>query len=311
MQNIEPSNSILVSVVVVSYNSERTIVETLDSIKVQTYQNIELIISDDGSKDSTLALCKEWISNNSKSFQRVLLQTSGINTGISANGNRGCFECQGEWIKIIAADDILLPSCIRRNVEFVQSNPQYDFIFSKAKGLGNIKAYKRWPFKDVQPLFDSLSHDEQFLLLCQKNFLPTPTAFFRARSFRELGGYDETIPYLEDRPLWLKAYRKFYKFGFLPEYTVAYRFSENSISQKESQSDKRQLFDESGQKLKRLTKRYLQSYSISSWCYCKTSSLLGKWSLFLNVFNPFFYKNRRIIKLFNLFVESARNTTKD
>lgn len=309
MQNIEPLNNLLVSVVVVSYNSEKTIVETLDSIKDQDYQNIELIISDDGSTDGTIAICKEWISNNTKAFQRVLLLTSRINTGVSANGNRGCKECQGEWIKIIGADDVLLPSCIGKNVDFVQSNNQYDFVFSKAKGLGDMIAYNRWPFKDIQPLFDSLSHDDQFVLLCQNNFLPTPTVFFRTSSFRNLGGYDETIPYLEDRPLWLKAYKKNYKFGFLPEYTVAYRFSVKSISQKESQSDMRHLFDDSGRKMKRLSKKYLQSYSISAWCYCQTYSFLGKRNpLFVfNVINPFYYRNRRIIKLFNDFVESTRS----
>ena len=51
----------LVSVVIITYNSEKTIIETLESIKNQTYKNIELIISDDFSKDNTVEICKQCI----------------------------------------------------------------------------------------------------------------------------------------------------------------------------------------------------------------------------------------------------------
>ena len=58
----------LVSVVVVTYNDSAFIIETLESIKKQTYSNIELIVSDDGSNDDTVKLVKEWVRFNSYSF---------------------------------------------------------------------------------------------------------------------------------------------------------------------------------------------------------------------------------------------------
>ena len=79
----------LVSVVVVTYNSALTIVETLESVKNQSYQNIELIITDDASKDNTLKLCKDWLDQNGNRFPLFRIIESEKNTGVAArNGFR-------------------------------------------------------------------------------------------------------------------------------------------------------------------------------------------------------------------------------
>lgn len=64
---------LLVSICVLTYNSSEYIIETLDSIKNQNYQNIELIISDDCSFDNTVILCTQWINLNRDRFVRVEL----------------------------------------------------------------------------------------------------------------------------------------------------------------------------------------------------------------------------------------------
>jgi glycosyltransferase involved in cell wall biosynthesis len=66
-----PENIPLVSIVVYVYNSEAFIIETLESIKAQTYPKLELIITDDLSKDSTLELVEEWIDINKLRFERT------------------------------------------------------------------------------------------------------------------------------------------------------------------------------------------------------------------------------------------------
>jgi alpha-1,3-rhamnosyltransferase len=70
--------------------------ETLDSIKAQTYDNIELIISDDYSSDNTVDICREWLSKHKDSFVSVKLITSDKNTGIAPNANRGWYQARGE-----------------------------------------------------------------------------------------------------------------------------------------------------------------------------------------------------------------------
>ena len=106
----------LVSIVVITYNSVRFVLETLESIKKQTYNNIELIISDDASTDRTVEVCKTWIDDNYRRFKRTKLITVHRNTGIPANFNRGVMAAKGAWIKTIAGDDVLYQNCILDNL---------------------------------------------------------------------------------------------------------------------------------------------------------------------------------------------------
>src|SRR5690606_22852216 len=94
----------LVSIIVITYNSSKYVLETLESARAQTYQNIELIISDDGSKDATVQICRDWLKENSDRFVHSQLLTVEHNTGIPANCNRGVKASKGEWIKLIAGD---------------------------------------------------------------------------------------------------------------------------------------------------------------------------------------------------------------
>ena len=148
-------NNILVSCTVLSYNSAKTILETLESIKAQTYQNIELIVSDDCSKDNTVELCRQWIAVNKNRFVRVVLLTVKENTGVCANGNRAMAACQGKWQKGIAADDILLPNCIGDFVDYVNDNIHAKWIASK------VAVYNE-EFKEENCIQRNLVYDSSF-----------------------------------------------------------------------------------------------------------------------------------------------------
>ena len=88
--NSTPDNP-LVSIVVITYNSAEYVLETLESAKIQTYQNIELIVSDDCSKDDTVRICREWLEQNGERFVRTDLVMSNKNTGVPANCNRAYY----------------------------------------------------------------------------------------------------------------------------------------------------------------------------------------------------------------------------
>jgi len=81
---MQPENP-LVSIIVITYNSSEYVIETLESAKAQTYQNIELIVSDDCSTDETLEICRDWMKKNQDRFVRSELITTEKNTGISGN----------------------------------------------------------------------------------------------------------------------------------------------------------------------------------------------------------------------------------
>jgi alpha-1,3-rhamnosyltransferase len=96
----------LVSIIVITYNSGRYVLETLNSIWYQTYEDMELVVSDDFSTDDTLVLCKKWIAAHKTRFTSCKIIESDENNGITKNCNRGLYASSGQWVKIIAGDDV-------------------------------------------------------------------------------------------------------------------------------------------------------------------------------------------------------------
>ena len=222
---MESTNLPLVSVPVVTYNSSKYVIETLESIKAQTYQNIELIISDDCSTDNTVELCRNWIDENKDRFVRTELITSDINTGVSANGNRGREACRGEWIKGIAGDDLLLPNCIEICIDYVLKHSNTICLFSKVQSFGaNVERNR-----EVDNFFDysffSLGIEEQLnRLIFIGNCIPAITFFYNRIILNNLDiKNDERIPFLEDWPKWINLLKKEVKFHFIDIVLVKYR----------------------------------------------------------------------------------------
>ena len=232
------NESPLVSVTVITYNSAKYVIETLESAKAQTYQNIELIISDDHSTDNTVGDCRQWIENNKERFIRTELITVPENTGVSANCNRGIKAAQGEWVKFIAGDDILLPGCIEDNIKFVAGHPEAHIVFSQVKVYEHIFEEKN--FKMTTPaefpanlMHPELSAADQFeLLLLSDRIHYTPSCFLNKKAIIKVGGYDESNRLVEDYPMWLKLTRSGIKLHYFHKPTVGYRIHQRAINNK-------------------------------------------------------------------------------
>ncbi|MDE6548819.1 MAG: glycosyltransferase, partial [Muribaculaceae bacterium] len=123
----------LVSIPIITYNSASYILDGLESIKEQTYKNIEIIISDDCSTDQTIEICQNWIDVNQHLFERAIIVTSEINTGVAGNLNRAIRECKGEWIRCLSGDDRFYPNTISDYVDFVKANTNINICFGKLK----------------------------------------------------------------------------------------------------------------------------------------------------------------------------------
>lgn len=217
-------NEMLVSVRVVSYNAEKTIIETLESIKNQTYSNIELIVSDDCSKDNTVSVVREWLKSNQKRFVRTELLTVEENTGICANMNRAWKVCTGEWIKGIAADDILLPNCIEDFMIYVAEHPDSHFIASLQRVYNET-------FQECNYIkttgyigsnFLNMSIDKQLRYVAYGAPMMAPSIITSRELIETIGGYDERYSY-EDHPLYITMLEHGFKINFLNKETVGYR----------------------------------------------------------------------------------------
>jgi glycosyltransferase involved in cell wall biosynthesis len=220
----------LVTIILITYNSSSYVVETLNSIKNQTYNNIELVLTDDCSTDNTVDICSDWIDSFADRFVRVKIITAKVNNGVSSNCNRGLFEAKGKWVKFIAGDDLLISSCISKNVNFANSHKEASFIFSHVQCISqdsiDIKDDEFLPHNN----FFQLSSNEQFNLLIINNRVFAPTSFIKRDVAIELNGFDEEIRNIEDYPMWIKATSKGYKLFLLEEKTVKYRVYIGSIS---------------------------------------------------------------------------------
>lgn len=220
----------LVSIIVITYNSAKYVIETLESTKAQTYQNIELIISDDCSTDNTFNICHKWIEENKSFFFRAELLTAENNTGISANCNRGYMASSGSWLKIIAGDDILANTAIEELVQYVTSykDAKIKFLVS---GLAAFN--EETEFLPIYPplKFTSSNASQQLkYLLKRRNCVSGSTFFLERSTFNTLGGFDINYPMFEDLPLLIKYTQNNFKIWCLNKPLIRYRIHTTNIS---------------------------------------------------------------------------------
>lgn len=221
----------MVTVAVATYFSADFVLETLESIYQQTYPDISLIISDDCSTDDTVAVVNKWVALErvKNRFNSIQVLTVPKNTGVSANCNRCIAATPSDWLKFIAADDILLSNCIADNIAFVTDNPNVTVVFSQVKMYQDTFEEKN--YLETTPLdypnnlmHESLSAKDQYqLLLISDRIHYTPSLFLNKQVILKVGGYDETCRLVEDYPMWLKLTGSGERLHYFHKITVGYR----------------------------------------------------------------------------------------
>lgn len=215
----------LVTICVITYNSSLYVKETLESILNQDYENIEVIISDDCSTDNTPQICREWVVNNERQFNRCIFTHTPYNKGITGNYNHALTLCRGEWIKYIAGDDILRPNCISEFMKEVDDQLQImcclkeDFYDD-----GRPRVIKR----DLR--LKAKNQLKEILITFCGNIVCGATLFINRKYLCETGGMDEQFKYLEDYPLCMKYMINGGRIKLVEKVLVEYRRYNNSVS---------------------------------------------------------------------------------
>lgn len=222
-----------ISVCVLSYNSQSTIIETLDSILSQDFssERCNLIVSDDGSKDLTVQVVRDWLAEHSSSFKSFEMISSEKNRGVTENFNRALGSVDSGWVKVIAADDVLAVNCLSVFNRYVHQNPSAQVVFSDAysftESLDNTNRLSH-----PKSLIGKSASDQFSNLLLKSNIL-APTGFIKFEVLRDVGFADARFKMMEDYPLWLKLTSLGINLDFVEEPLVYYRFS-NTLSQYDS-----------------------------------------------------------------------------
>lgn len=221
----------LISVVVITYNSSKYVLDTLESVKNQDYSNIELIVSDDCSTDDTFDICKKWVEENKSRFSRAVAVQTEKNGGICVNYNRGLREVQAEWVKYIAGDDILMLNCISTFVS------ECSTCNDKIMICGTVHFSDSNEDEELLMLsvFDKFTVREQEVYLVKNGtVIEGPTLFLETETLRKLGGFEECYPFIEDYPLCMKYLSKGYHIHVVNDYLIRYRVYPESVSRSNS-----------------------------------------------------------------------------
>lgn len=308
-------NNPLISITVITYNSSKFVLETLESIKAQTYQNIELIVSDDCSKDNTVEVCREWIENNKERFVNTHLITTPVNTGISANINRALAVCKGEWIKGIAGDDALYPDSIEKVIEFLSRHQNIDLlltqieIFNESFEGKNSVGIKPNNWQNNSIYSDNVTAQKQLEYILKGGFFYTPGFFIRKTIYTAFGVYDEKYNLNEDIPFYTKIFLNKKHINFTPIVTVKYRKHIHNLTSINNKIIPTYLNQTNATLLKASVKYGRIVFIVNSawnWFFCKAILLLGNKGIFLTALNKFrlFFRPVRVL---NLFKKMTRN----
>lgn len=227
---------IIVSVVLISYNAEKYIKNTLESVKIQTYKTLNLVISDDCSTDLTKEICENWIKNNSERFLSVIFTQMSHNKGVVFNLNNGIKKATGNWIKILAGDDLLPPESIEKYINYIKKQGIKTICCSKSvsfiekNGTIQIVGYKPDPY--TKKVFGMSATDQYKKMLMEYVILLPITAIIAKELYDTIGYYNETFPEIEDQPFFLKIAQNGIKINYCDDIVgYMHRTNIDSISQ--------------------------------------------------------------------------------
>lgn len=227
---MKPEHSLpLVTVRTLVYNNGKFIIETLESVKNQTYprERIQHIIVDDCSKDDSVEIVERWIKDNDYKCHFI---KHDKNWGVCKTINQTLDISEGEYI-CGTGDDIWMPEKIERQVNFfLNSNEKTGVVYSDAYLMREDGSPGYGWFIQMHRLFQKIPEGNLYEVLLEGNFIPAMTAMVKRSVFDKVGYYDENLAY-EDHDMWLRIAQE-YEFKFSDYVSAKYRLHEKNLHKK-------------------------------------------------------------------------------
>lgn len=199
----------LVSVIIPAYNQGHYLSKAIQSVLNQTYQNLEIIVVDDGSTDDTALVAH--------SFQNPqIIYIFQDNSGLSSARNTGIRNAHGEFISYLDSDDLFLPDKLQILVDVFQQDPEVGFCAGQAIPINENE-------QPIGKIFDkSIPHLTEHLVF--GNPLHVGSVLLRTSWQERVGEFDETLRSYEDWEMWLRLARAGCKMTYVPQPVSLYRF---------------------------------------------------------------------------------------
>lgn len=216
----------LVSVVILSYNNLIYIKDCIDSILEQEYPKIELIISDDASRDFNAVFLKEYIDCHKKeNIKAVYIHTMKQNGGTSKNFNYALSYANGKYVKFIAADDLFSTLKSLSILVTTAEKSNANVVIARADNYDQYLERYEWTYPNDEhwKLLSNADYNEFFGLMSEYCLISAPSVLFDRDFLVKYNGADEKYPLIEDWPLWMKMLRNKDAFTFLDKKVVIYR----------------------------------------------------------------------------------------
>jgi GT2 family glycosyltransferase len=206
-----------ISVLIPAYNAERYVLQSVQSVLAQTYEDFELIVVNDASTDRTLEIL------SSIRDHRLLVLDNPRNLGIVGSLNRAMSEASGRYIARLDADDLCMPTRFARQVAFLDRNPRTMVVCTEQSVLerGQVRFSRQQADPDPKVL--------QWMLHVS-NPIGHPSTMFRAEVVTELGAYlREEFKYAEDFDF-LHRVLRLGEIAALPDYLTIYRQHDQNLT---------------------------------------------------------------------------------
>lgn len=189
------------------YNQRAWVESAVDSVLQQTYPNIELIVADDGSTDGS----QETIQKIGVKYPQIQIILSAVNKGNCRAFNEAFRKTRGEFIVDFAADDVMAPERIEKQVKrFGELDDSYGVVFTDADYIDHEGKFIRTHFAylSARELLKTIPEGDVFRDVLSRYFIAAPTMLVRRKVLDTLGGYDESLAY-EDFDFWVRSSRIF------------------------------------------------------------------------------------------------------
>jgi glycosyltransferase involved in cell wall biosynthesis len=206
----------LVSVICLCYQHEKFVKQALESIILQTYPNLQILITDDKSTDNSKKIIQQFLKEKDLYLQTLpthFVREIEFDENITENiGNCKRFnmlfqKAKGKYIIDFATDDIFLPEKIETQVQFFEKLPEkYGVVFTNAWHINEKGEIINPHFKidEQQKAIEKIPEGDILAPVLRKYFICTPTMMIKKDILEKLGGYDENLSY-EDFDFWVRS----------------------------------------------------------------------------------------------------------